>query len=131
MGVSHWETGAHDKALELTEYGLETMQQAGMAVERLWRVGGAARSPVWRNIVADVTGLPIFLTQYGQWPALGAAILAGLGVGLFESLEAGQARFQHSTRPIDPDSSSRQRYDDSFEKYQRLTGFEAISVLGA
>jgi xylulokinase len=117
-------------AFEL-RWALETMRQAGMAIERLWMVGGAARSPVWPTIVADVTGLPIFLTQYGQWPALGAAILAGLGVGLYESLEAGQARFQQAAYQLDPDHPNRQRYNDSFGKYQRLVGLQTTAVLEA
>ncbi len=117
-------------AFEL-RWALERMEQVGLAVERLWMVGGAARSPVWPKIVADVTGLPIFLTQYGQWPALGAAIIAGWGAGLYESLEAGQARFQQAADLIEPNPPDRQRYDDSFGKYQRLVGLQVTSVLNA
>jgi xylulokinase len=117
-------------AFEL-RWALERMHQAGLAVERLWMVGGAARSPIWPKIVADVTGLSISLPQYGQWPALGAAILAGWGAGLYDSLEAGQARFRQAVELIDPDQTDRQRYDDSFEKYQRLTGLQAAIVLAA
>jgi xylulokinase len=114
-------------AFEL-RWALERMQQAGLAVERLWLVGGAARSPVWPKIVADVTGLPIYLPQYGQWPALGAAILAGWGTGLYESLEAGQARFQKAAELVEPD---RHRYDDSFGRYQRLVELQATIALEA
>lgn len=114
-------------AFEL-RWALERMRQAGLAVERLSMVGGAARSPVWPSIVADVTGLPIVLPQYGQWPALGAAILAGWGAGLYESLEAGQVKFQQTAELIGPNRSDRQRYDDSFGAYQRLVDLQPTTV---
>jgi xylulokinase len=117
-------------AFEL-RWALARIQQAGMAVERLWLVGGAARSPIWPKIVADVTGLPIYLPQYGQWPALGAAILAGWGAALYESLEIGQARFQKAADLIEPDRPARQRYNTSFETYQRLVNLQAAIVLEA
>ncbi len=114
-------------AFEL-RWALENVRQVGLEVERLWLVGGAARSPVWPQIVADVTGVPITLTLYQHWPALGAAILAGLGTGVFESLEAGQKRFQKSTRPVAPDKTHEQFYDDSFAVYRALTQIDLVKV---
>jgi xylulokinase len=106
-------------AFEL-RWALENIRQAGMSVEHLWMVGGAARSPVWPKIVADVTGVSLSLTQYAHWPALGAAILAGWGAGIFESPEAGQACFQKLARHIGPDKSCQQLYDEHFAVYQQL-----------
>ncbi|NJN97577.1 MAG: hypothetical protein HC875_27615 [Anaerolineales bacterium] len=74
---------------------LEDMRRANLPVERLWMAGGATRSPVWTRILADVTGVPLTLTEYAHWSALGAAILAGWGAGVFESVEAGQSRLQN------------------------------------
>jgi sugar (pentulose or hexulose) kinase len=54
-------------------------EAAGLPVAQLWMVGGAAQSPYWPQILADITNLPIQLPQYDAWPALGAAILAGVG----------------------------------------------------
>jgi sugar (pentulose or hexulose) kinase len=51
----------------------------------LWMVGGAAHSPHWPQIIADVTGLPVHTTQYSHGPALGAAILAAKGLGLLDA----------------------------------------------
>ncbi|MCA9948836.1 MAG: hypothetical protein KDE48_04275, partial [Anaerolineales bacterium] len=71
-------------AFEL-RWALEPTRQAGLPIERLWMVGGAAQSPHWPTILADVTNIPIRLPQYHNWPALGAAVLAGVGCGAFES----------------------------------------------
>ncbi len=107
-------------AFEL-RWALENIRQAGLPVEHLWVAGGATRSPVWPQILADVSGLPISLTQYAQWPALGAAILAGVGAGSFETLEAGIARFQKSPRQIVPDTKFAQFYSERFAVYRQMT----------
>jgi len=106
-------------AFEL-RWALENIKQAGLPAEHVWVAGGATQSPVWPQILADVSGVSIWLTQYAQWPALGAAILAGLGAGLFETLEAGIARFQKPPRQIEPDESLTQFYRDRFTVYQQL-----------
>ncbi len=106
-------------AFEL-RWALDKIKQAGMKVEHLWMVGGATHSPVWPQIVADVTGLPITVSSYGRWPALGAAVLAGLGVGVFESLEAGPSSFRKKTCEIRPTAEHQHIYDQLFATYQQL-----------
>lgn len=107
-------------AFEL-RWALETMRQAGLPIEQLWVAGGATHSPIWPQILADVSGVPISLTQYAQWPALGAAILAGTGAGIFDTPEAGIARFQKSPRQITPDEARSKRYEESFARYRDIS----------
>lgn len=102
-------------------WALESIQQAGLPVEELWVAGGATRSPVWPQILADVSGLPISLTRYAQWPALGAAILAGAGIGVFETLAEGIARFQKPPRQIVPNETQSEVYRESFARYQAIS----------
>jgi xylulokinase len=99
-------------------WALAVAKAAGMPVERLWMVGGAANSVHWPAILAHVTGLPIRLPAYDNWPALGAALLAGLGVGLFQSVEAGLANFQKPFSDIEPDGRLMSLYTQNFEEYQ-------------
>jgi xylulokinase len=73
--------------MEGTAYALrETMgrlQQAGISVEELRLTGGPAESEQWNQITADVTGLPVLVPEVGGGAAAyGAALLAGLGVGV-------------------------------------------------
>ncbi|HIP70957.1 MAG TPA: hypothetical protein EYH05_06135, partial [Anaerolineae bacterium] len=104
-------------AFEL-RWALQPVQQAGLPVDRLWMVGGAAQSPHWPQILADVTGIPIRLPAYDNWPALGTAVLAGVGIGAFESIADGLARFQKPARDVLPDAEMRGRYDEMFGLYQ-------------
>lgn len=110
--------------LEGTAYelrgALEGMRRANLPVEQLWMAGGATRSPIWTRILADVTGVPLILTEYAHWSALGAAILAGWGAGLFDSVEAGQTRLQKPVKSLPPDDTHRAVYDERFATYQQL-----------
>jgi sugar (pentulose or hexulose) kinase len=101
-------------------WALEPIRQAGMPIERMWMIGGAAQSPLWPAIVADVAGLPLALPQGKHWPAVGAAILAGVGIGAFETLAAGQACFRRLARPVEPAPRGMQIYDKCFAAYQQL-----------
>jgi xylulokinase len=101
-------------------WALEPIRRAGMPIERMWMIGGAAQSPLWPGIVADVTGVPLSLPQGEHWPAVGAAILAGVGSGAFEILVEAQARFRRPVRQIEPDRGNRSIYDECFAGYQQL-----------
>lgn len=106
-------------AFEL-RWALENLRLAAMPVEQMWMIGGATRSPLWPQIVADVTGVPLSLSQYTHGPALGAAILAGLGLGVFDSVEKGQSMFPATARQITADDTHRATYDEQFAAYQRM-----------
>jgi xylulokinase len=101
-------------------WALERLRQAGRPIDAMWMVGGATESPLWPQIVADVTGVPVSLPQVAHGPALGAAILGGMGLGLFGSIKEGQARFPVLARTILPEDTHAPAYDRQFATYQRL-----------
>jgi xylulokinase len=102
-------------------WALEPILRAGMPVERMWMVGGAARSSLWPAILADVTGLPLSVPQYRHWPAVGAAILAGVGAGVYDALAEVQSRFARPARQVEPDRERMRIYDGSFAAYRQLS----------
>ncbi len=105
-------------AFEL-RWALDDIQRS-VPVRQMWMIGGAAQSSVWPRILADVTGTPLCLPLYKHWPAVGAAILAGWGVGAFETLADGQARFQRPARQIEPDPAGVSIYEERYAAYQEL-----------
>ncbi len=104
-------------AFEL-HWTLEAIWQAGLPIEQLWMIGGAAESTHWPTILANATGIPISLPQYDNWPALGAALLAGVGVGIFKSVEEGLGHLQKPARSVVPDEAMRAYYADVFGAYK-------------
>ena len=107
---------------------LERLAGAGMPLEQLWMIGGAARSPIWPAILADQTGLPVSITQYKHGPALGVAILAGLKLGLFDSVADARERFALEARHFQPDLTHYAAYGRHFERYQQFVS--ALAGLG-
>ena len=66
---------------------LKVHQDAGFTVPANIRIsGGGARSPLWRQIIADVLRVPILAVKNTEGAATGAAILAGIGVGLWADI---------------------------------------------
>ena len=82
-------------AFEL-RWALEELAEAGVGVTELTMVGGAAKSPVWPQIVADVVNLPVTVPVLRDAAARGAAILAGVGAGLLPDVESGFAAWGRS-----------------------------------
>lgn len=98
-------------------WALESIASAGMAVNHLWLIGGAARSSVWPKILCDITGLPISTTQYKHGPALGVAIIAGVRVGAYHNIEDGRSRFTISAHHIQPDLTHAEMYRHQYQIY--------------
>ena len=101
-------------------WALENLRAAGMPVEELWIAGGATNSPVWPQILADITGVPIILADYPSWAALGAAALAGWGVGAFPTLAAASDRLRPPVHRLKPDPSLAPTYRSAFDRYRKL-----------
>lgn len=101
-------------------WALDHIREAEIPVDALWMIGGATRSSLWPQIIADVTQLPVTLPASKDWPAVGAAILAGAGVGVFDSLDSGQVRFQGERQLIAPEAAHTLIYDQYFAQYQQI-----------
>ncbi|PKO07213.1 MAG: hypothetical protein CVU41_02720 [Chloroflexi bacterium HGW-Chloroflexi-3] len=101
-------------------WALEAVRLAEQPIERLWMVGGAAQNPIWPSILAEITGLPIQIPEYDNWPALGAAILAGVGCGVYENIDAALAFFKKPARDITADPDNSNLYTLGFKQYQEI-----------
>jgi ribulose kinase len=102
-----------------TELIFQTMRQAGYSPEQIIVCGGATNSPLWLQIHADVSGLPLTLTKVADAPALGSAILASVGSGHYADMAQACAQMVHVERTIEPDMANHQAYQDLFDLYQQ------------
>lgn len=83
--------------------------EAGIQPERIILAGGGARSRLWQQMVADVFGLPVAKLRIEEQSALGAALMAGAGMGLFDLTETSQLWAAYDA-PTDPDFTDREKY---------------------
>jgi L-xylulokinase len=101
-------------------YHLDRLRAAGVAVAVVRLAGGAARSAVWSQMFADILELPVEVTASSETGALGVALAAGVGVGLFPDLPAAVERAVHVTRTYAPDPTYRADYQQRYATYTRL-----------
>lgn len=84
-------------------------------------VGGGAKSRLWSQIKADVTGLTVQTTRSGDHAgALGAAILAGVGSGLLASVEEGADTLVRLSEAFQPDPTRVEAYASARRVYGQL-----------
>ena len=101
---------------------LEIMQQMGIAVSQVRATGGGARSDFWRQLQADIYKQPIVLTNASEGPAYGVALLAGVGTGVWSSVEEACKSSIKQTIKIKPNKKAMGVYDKSFAVYDKLYG---------
>ncbi|HCA45774.1 MAG TPA: hypothetical protein DEP45_00050 [Armatimonadetes bacterium] len=82
-------------------------------------VGGGARNPLWNQLRADVTGLPVTTISNEEATVAGAAIFAFIGAGTFGSVEEGQQAAALGERTTEPGEGA-SAYDDLYAAYRRL-----------
>jgi autoinducer 2 (AI-2) kinase len=96
----------------------------GRPVDEIVFTGGGAKGRLWPQIVADVLGLPVRVPAMTESTALGAALFAGVGAGLYRSIGEVAERTVRFDRLVEPDPAHRAIYDDSFGRwrdvYQRV-----------
>lgn len=110
FGITLRHTKAHmtRAVLEGVSYGLrdslELMRDLGLTIEQVRASGGGARSPLWRQILADVFATELATVNVTEGAAYGAALLAGVGAGVYDSVVDAATtvvRVTDSTTPSD------------------------------
>lgn len=81
--------------------------------------GGGARSALWSQIIADVTGKTVFIPAVEETGTLGAALNAAVGVGLFSTVEEAVQCCVRISRRFEPDPKNRALYDELFGLYRK------------
>lgn len=87
------------------------LQEGGAAPERIVMVGGGARSPFWRQMVADLFALPVHALATADQAAMGAALLAAVGVRGLDPVTTAAAWVDYGS-PLDPNPARHARYQE-------------------
>ena len=113
---------------------LAIIQQLGVPVQQIRASGGGSKSPLWRQIQADVFGQKVVTINSEQGPALGVALLAAVGAGTFKNIEEACAATIKVVSETPLDRRAKKTYDAGFPVYQQLyrslkNDFKSISAL--
>lgn len=108
-------------------HNLKVAESAGASVDVLRAVGGAANSPFWMQMKSDVTGKVIEVPSSDTATALGAAILAGFGVGVYPDVRQALKTAVTIQKSYEPDLRLRDIYEDGYRTYCEL--YEELKVM--
>lgn len=98
----------------------DILLEMGIEVNEMMACGGGGKSAVWRQMLADMYGCEVKTVAAEEGPALGAAILAGVGAGIFSSVEEACDRFVHTQAYCQPISQNQKYYKKGQTLYQSI-----------
>ncbi len=126
-GLAHVLRAVHEGISYGTRLIIANLVAHDYAVRRLVASGGGARSELGMRILADVLGEPIELASEPESTALGAAIVAGVGVGAYGSYEEAVEALVRVQRRVEPRTANKEAYDFYFEQY--VGSYQALRKL--
>ncbi len=127
LGLHHTLAHIWRATLEGVVFGfrhhVEVFEELGLSVRHVVASDGGAASPLWMQIAADALGCPVHLLHGHPGSCLGAAYVAGVGVGAIGDWDA-ISRFVAPAGVVEPDRAQRAAYADHYalyrETYERL-----------
>lgn len=103
---------------------LQKEEALGVRAKEFRLIGGGAKSTLWRKVISDVFGRTMHLPTESD-ASFGAALLGGVGIGVFKDLEEAVKQCVRIQETVDPDSSNHQVYGELFKCYK--TSEEALN----
>lgn len=124
MNMTHQRKHLTRAVLEGVAFSLrdtfEIMKKMGIGISRISINGGGAKSRLWCSIISDVLNVKVVKLNTNEGPAYGAAILAAVGHGLFDTVESACSTFVKITETIEPDAGRAAQYDKKYEKFREI-----------
>lgn len=99
---------------------IEVFRQEGKKIDKIISIGGGAKNDVWLQMQADIFNARVLKLKSEQGPGLGAAMLAAIGVGWFQTLEECADSFIHISTEFVPNHERVVKYKEIFSIYQMV-----------
>ncbi|MCO6451117.1 MAG: FGGY-family carbohydrate kinase [Caldilineales bacterium] len=101
-------------------HNAEIAQRAGVGLTEIRSVGGGSRSALWNQIKADVLNLPILVPRTSVGAAFGAAVLAGMGAGVYPDVQAALRQMVQIEARFEPDPQAHAFYNELYSVFRDL-----------
>jgi sugar (pentulose or hexulose) kinase len=119
-GRAHFTRAILEAIAFMLRDGLGALKGLGVEAGQVCVLGGGARSRLWSQIKADVCQLPLTVPRASEAALQGAAMLAGVGAGVFPDVAAAAEAMVHVTDRIEPDPALADVYDRAYHRYRKL-----------
>ena len=88
--------------------------------EGLKLAGGASKSEVWSQMVADIANLPVRVPEVADLACVGAAVMAGVGCGIYKDAAEGYSCLAVQEKVLQPKAENAKNYEKLFEEYKKI-----------
>lgn len=126
VGITAQHTRAHviRAVLEGVAFSLRDsltlFKDMGVPITSIRLGGGGARGSLWQQIQADIYGMPVELLEADEGAAYGAGLLAGVGTGVWPSVDAACEKAVRVAKTVEPDPSNAARMNLQYQEYRKL-----------
>lgn len=98
----------------------EVAEKLGVEIKKANICGGGAKSPLWKKIISNVLNIELVSVTSDEGPALGAAMLAAVGCGIFKSVNEAADSIVKYKETVKPDEDTVKLYNERYQKFKRL-----------
>jgi len=98
----------------------EVLREMGVTINDMYACGGGGSSPLWRQMLADTFNCPVKTVASKEGPALGVAILAGVGTGVFSSVQEGCDKLIKTNPAQMPIAENVPKYEKVYQLYRKI-----------
>jgi D-xylulose kinase len=117
---AHFARAIMEAIASIVKRNIEAVEDLDIRVSEIRCLGGGSKSPVWNQIKADLIGKPVVTMESEEAACLGAAIVAGVGIGMFKSPEDATSKMVKIKERFQPNPENTDVYSQYFKKYVDL-----------
>ena len=99
---------------------LEVAKSLGIKIERTKICGGGAKSPLWKQIIANVMNIKVDVLEVEEGPSLGGAMLAAVGCGVYPDVETAGKKLAKVVDTVEPTPELAAKYEKRYQKFKEL-----------
>ena len=99
---------------------LEVARAAGLNITKTKICGGGAKSPLWRRIIANVMNLTVETVEAEEGPAMGGAMLAAVGCGVWKDVKEAAAAVVRVSGTEEPDAELVKLYEERYRTFRKI-----------
>ena len=100
---------------------LEVAKSLGIKIERTKICGGGAKSPLWKQIIANVMNIKVDVLEVEEGPSLGGAMLAAVGCGVYPDVETAGKKLAKVVDTVEPTPELAAIYEERYQKFKELS----------
>ena len=99
---------------------LEVAKSLGIKIERTKICGGGAKSPLWKQIIANVMNIKVDVLEVEEGPSLGGALLAAVGCGVYPDVETAGKKLAKVVDTVEPTPELAAKYEERYSKFVKI-----------